>query len=193
MKTVFGFNNGTTKRNGTVNSSYVAEKSLIQGILRIADNGLPSVVKANELIFDSKEGALFVKGNSSGVPKRLSSVSVVNSLSSIGSSGKEDQLYIGKKEEAVGYWDTDKKEIVTLYYTKDEIDNKILKAITDDNEIELNTYLKKTDADKTYVKQDDAVVEDGDYIKASGTVGQNLANLDAALTKETSDRASETA
>ncbi|MCI6286240.1 ESPR-type extended signal peptide-containing protein [Acidaminococcus fermentans] len=48
-------------------------------------------------------------------------------------------------------------------------------------------YLEGQTAD-TYVSKTDATVQDGAIVKAANTIGENVTNLDAALTKETAAR-----
>ena len=48
-------------------------------------------------------------------------------------------------------------------------------------------YLEKQTSDK-YVSKTDAAVQDGAIVKAAKTIGENVTNLDAALTKETAAR-----
>ena len=48
-------------------------------------------------------------------------------------------------------------------------------------------YLEKQTSDK-YVSKTDAAVQDGAIVKADKTIGENVTNLDAALTKETAAR-----
>ena len=48
-------------------------------------------------------------------------------------------------------------------------------------------YLEKQTSDN-YVSKDDAAVQDGQVVKATNTIGDNVTLLDAALAKETADR-----
>lgn len=186
MKTVFGFNNDKKTNKSSVISNYVAEKSLVEGLLRIAKNGIPSTIKTSMIVYDEKTQQFYTGAGVSGTPKKISDVIVVDSLASV-SEGQEGVLYVGLKECACAVWADNKLQ--TLYYTKDEIDNKIIKAITDDNtDFDLVTFLKKVDAEATYLKKADATVQDGSIIKASRTPAANMEELDKALATEKADR-----
>lgn len=186
MKTVFGFNNDKKTNKSSVISNYVAEKSLVEGLLRIAKNGIPSTIKTSMVVYDEKTQQFYTGAGVSGTPKKISDVIVVDSLASV-SEGQEGVLYVGLKECACAVWADN--QLQTLYYTKDEIDNKIIKAITDDNtEFDLVTFLKKVDAEATYLKKTDATVQDGSIIKASRTPAVNMEELDKALAAEKADR-----
>ena len=182
MKTVFGFSNDKKTNKSSVISNYVPEKSLVEGLLRIAKNGIPSTIKTNMIVYDKKTQQFYTGAGVSGTPKKISDVIVVDSLASI-SEGQEGVLYVGLKECACAVWADNKLQ--TLYYTKDEIDNKIIKAITDDNtDFDLVTFLKKVDAEATYLKKADATVQDGSIIKASRTPAVNMEEIDKALAAE---------
>lgn len=186
MKTVFGFNNDKKTNKSSVISNYVAEKSLVEGLLRIAKNGIPSTIKTSMIVYDKKTQQFYTGAGVSGTPKKISDVIVVDSLASV-SEGQEGVLYVGLKECACAVWAGNKLQ--TLYYTKDEIDNKIIKAITDDNtDFDLVTFLKKVDAEATYLKKADATVQDGSIIKASRTPAVNMEEIDKALAAETAAR-----
>lgn len=186
MKTVFGFSNDKKTNKSSVISNYVAEKSLVEGLLRIAKNGIPSTIKTSMVVYDEKTQQFYTGAGVSGTPKKISDVIVVDSLASV-SEGQEGVLYVGLKECACAVWADNKLQ--TLYYTKDEIDNKIIKAITDDNtDFDLVTFLKKVDAEATYLKKTDATVQDGSIIKASRTPAVNMEELDKALAAETAAR-----
>lgn len=186
MKTVFGFSNDKKTNKSSVISNYVPEKSLVEGLLRIAKNGIPNTIKTSMIVYDKKTQQFYTGAGVSGTPKKISDVIVVDSLASI-SEGQEDVLYVGLKECACAVWADNKLQ--TLYYTKDEIDNKIIKAITDDNtDFDLVTFLKKVDAEATYLKKADATVQDGSIIKASRTPAVNMEEIDKALAAETAAR-----
>lgn len=185
MKTVFGFSNDKKTNKSSVISNYVAEKSLVEGLLRIAKNGIPSTIKTSMIVYDEKTQQFYTGAGVSGTPKKISDVIVVDSLASV-SEGQEGVLYVGLKECACAVWADNKLQ--TLYYTKDEIDNKIIKAIADDNTVDLETFLKKRDAEVTYLKIADATVQDGSIIKASRTPAVNIEELDKALAAETAAR-----
>lgn len=186
MKTVFGFSNDKKTNKSSVISNYVPEKSLVEGLLRIAKNGIPSTIKTSMIVYDEKTQQFYTGAGVSGTPKKISDVIVVDSLASI-SEGQEGVLYVGLKECACAVWADNKLQ--TLYYTKDEIDNKIIKAITDDNtDFDLVTFLKKVDAEATYLKKADATVQDGSIIKASRTPAVNMEEIDKALAAETAAR-----
>ena len=186
MKTVFGFSNDKKTNKSSVISNYVPKKSLVEGLLRIAKNGIPSTIKTSMIVYDEKTQQFYTGAGVSGTPKKISDVIVVDSLASI-SEGQEDVLYVGLKECACAVWADNKLQ--TLYYTKDEIDNKIIKAITDDNtDFDLVTFLKKVDAEATYLKKADATVQDGSIIKASRTPAVNMEEIDKALAAETAAR-----
>lgn len=186
MKTVFGFSNDKKTNKSSVISNYVPEKSLVEGLLRIAKNGIPSTIKTSMIVYDEKTQQFYTGASVSGTPKKISDVIVVDSLASI-SEGQEGVLYVGLKECACAVWADNKLQ--TLYYTKDEIDNKIIKAITDDNtDFDLVTFLKKVDAEATYLKKADATVQDGSIIKASRTPAVNMEEIDKALAAETAAR-----
>lgn len=186
MKTVFGFSNDKKTNKSSVISNYVPKKSLVEGLLRIAKNGIPSTIKTSMIVYDEKTQQFYTGAGVSGTPKKISDVIVVDSLASI-SEGQEGVLYVGLKECACAVWADNKLQ--TLYYTKDEIDNKIIKAITDDNtDFDLVTFLKKVDAEATYLKKADATVQDGSIIKASRTPAVNMEEIDKALAAETAAR-----
>lgn len=185
MKTVFGFSNDKKTNKSSVISNYVAEKSLVEGLLRIAKNSIPSTIKTSMVVYDEKTQQFYTGAGVSGTPKKISDVIVVDSLASV-SEGQEGVLYVGLKECACAVWADNKLQ--TLYYTKDEIDNKIIKAIADDNTVDLETFLKKFDAEATYLKKADATVQDGLTIKASRTPAANMEELDKALAIEKADR-----
>lgn len=186
MKTVFGFSNDKKTNKSSVISNYVPKKSLVEGLLRIAKNGIPSTIKTSMIVYDEKTQQFYTGAGVSGTPKKISDVIVVDSLASI-SEGQEGILYVGLKEYACAVWADNKLQ--TLYYTKDEIDNKIIKAITDDNtDFDLVTFLKKVDAEATYLKKADATVQDGSIIKASRTPAVNMEEIDKALAAETAAR-----
>lgn len=186
MKTVFGFSNDKKTNKSSVISNYIPEKSLVEGLLRIAKNGIPSTIKTSMIVYDEKTQQFYTGAGVSGTPKKISDVIVVDSLASI-SEGQKGVLYVGLKECACAVWADNKLQ--TLYYTKDEIDNKIIKAITDDNtDFDLVTFLKKVDAEATYLKKADATVQDGSIIKASRTPAVNMEEIDKALAAETAAR-----
>ncbi|WP_288274724.1 hypothetical protein [uncultured Acidaminococcus sp.] len=47
----------------------------------------------------------------------------------------------------------------------------------------MKEYLEKQTSEN-YVSKTDATVQDGAIVKAANTIGENVTNLDAALTKE---------
>ena len=66
--------------------------------------------------------------------------------------------------------------------TREAKDNELNERITNVKE-----HLEKQTSDK-YVSKADAAVQDGAIVKAANTIGENVTNLDAALTKETAAR-----
>lgn len=81
-------------------------------------------------------------------------------------------------------------------YTKDGTDSKINAARTytyrkaaelDTRITNVKEYLEKQTSEN-YVSKTDATVQDGAIVKAANTIGENVTNLDAALTKETAAR-----
>ena len=130
--------------------------------------------KENQIVRDLKiNGQLTAGSLSTGDITSTGSVTVAGKMAADGVTDEttKDGTYI-KQNNTVG------NNLVSL--------DKQVKA-NDTRITAVKEYLEKQTSD-TYVSKADAAVQDGAIVKAANTIGENVANLDAALAKETADR-----
>ena len=168
-------NTNTTNINGLTTRVTALENPKTDTALHISSSyDLIVGTKENQIVRDMGiRGELTSGSVSTGNITATGDVTVAGKMAADGVTDEttKDGSYI-KQNNTVG------NNLVSL--------DKQVKA-NDERITNVKEYLEKQTSD-TYVSKTDAAVQDGAIVKKANTVGENVANLDAALAKETAAR-----
>ena len=142
--------------------------------LHVSNGNLIVGTKENQIVRNMKINGQLTSGSiSTGGITSTGDVTVAGKMAADGVTDEttKDGNYI-KQNNTVG------NNLVSL--------DKQVKA-NDERITNVKEYLEKQTSD-TYVSKTDAAVQDGAIVKKANTIGQNVAQLDAALAKETAAR-----